>query len=222
MKLLRSDAWLAFGTACLAFACGGSNGGGTGPCSPGAATQLVKNGSDPSWYLNNPLPNPLGVTVKDANNCAVPGVVVHWSITTGGGGLSGAQSTTNSSGVATIVDSIGSASTQVVQAASTGLPSAVFNVTAAAPPTTAAVAIADFSFTPQAVIIKSGGTVTWTWGGAAPHNVTYDGGPAPLPANSLTMTGSGTFPSTISTVGRYTYHCSIHPTQMMGSVTVLH
>lgn len=224
MKRLPSDAWLAVGTALLAFACGGSGGGGTGPCSPGAATQFVKTsgGNPPAWYFNNPLPAPLSVTVLDASNCAVPNVVVNWSITTGGGGLSGLQSTTNSSGIATILDSVGAASPQVVSATSPGLPSQPFQIQASAPPTTAGVAIADFSFSPQAVVIKSGGTVTWTWGGAAPHNVTYDGGPTPLPASSTTMTGSGTFPSTITTVGRYTYHCSVHPTQMTGSVTVVH
>jgi plastocyanin len=222
LKDLHSEKWLAVGATLLAFACGGSGGGGTGPCTPGLATQLVKNGSDPSWYLNNPLPNPLGVTVKDANNCAVPGIVVNWSITTGGGGLGSTQSTTNSSGIATIADSVGSTSPQVVHAGSTGLPSADFQVTASAPPTTAGVAIADFSFSPQAVVIKSGGTVTWTWGGAAPHNVTYDGGPAPLPGSSPTKTATGTFSSMITTVGQYTYHCSVHPTQMTGTVTVVH
>src|SRR5256884_4477778 len=51
----------------------------SGPCTPGAATQLVKTGGDAqSWYFDNPLPSALNVTARDANNCAVPGVVVNW------------------------------------------------------------------------------------------------------------------------------------------------
>src|SRR5690349_4343946 len=134
MKRLRSDAWLAFCTVWLAFACGGNGGGGTGPCTPGLATQLVKNSGDPTWYLNNPLPALLGVTARDANGCAVPGAVVNWSITTGGGGLSAAQVTTNAAGIASVSDSLGGATTQIVMAASTGTNSSVFNVTGKMPP----------------------------------------------------------------------------------------
>ena len=215
---------VGLGVALLAVGCGG-NGGGTGPCSPGPAVQLVtKDGNGQSWYFNNPLPAPLRVTALDAGSCPVPGVVVNWAVGPGEGAVSPAQSTTNAAGVASTSDSVGSATIQTVNATSTGLPGALatFTTHADVAPTSADVAIADFSFSPQAVVIQSGGTVTWTWGGAAPHNVTYDGGPTPLPANSTTMMGSGTFPSTITTVGKNTYHCSIHPGQMTGSVTVVH
>ena len=77
-----------------------------GPCTPGVATQLVKSGDGQTWYVNNPLPALLSVTARDANACPVPGVVVDWTIQTGGGGVSAAQSTTNSSGVASTVDSV--------------------------------------------------------------------------------------------------------------------
>ncbi len=219
MRLSRLDAWLALGPVMLAVGCGG-NGGGTGPCTPGLATQLVKNGSDPSWYFNNPLPASLGVSVKDANNCAVPGIVVMWSITTGGGVLSGTQSTTNSSGIATIADSVGSTSPQVVHATSAGLPNQVFQVTAVAPPTAGAVDVNDNSFNPPSVVIQSGGTVTWTWRGANTHNLTFTAGPSPLPANHANAT-SGSTPRTITNVGSYDYVCTNHA-GMSGTVTVVH
>jgi len=213
------------GVALLAVGCGGGGGnGGTGPCSPGAAVQLVtKSGDEQNWYFDNRLPAPLRVTALDAASCPVPGVVVNWAVVgSGAGAVNPAQSTTDANGVAATADSIGAVTRQTVTAMSTGVPgSATLHANAATAPATAGVAIADFSFTPDDAVIKTGGTVTWTWGGAQPHNVTYDGGPTPLPASSATHTGSGTFQSTITTLGKYTYHCSVHP-QMTASVTVVH
>jgi len=219
----RSRLW-AVGTALLGFACGGGSGGGTGPCTPGAATQLVKNGADPApWYFNNPLPAALSVTARDANNCPVPGVAVTWAPASGGGKVTASQNATNSSGVASATDSIGSTSPQTVTATFTGLSTPVtFTVTAAAPPTSAAVTVGNNFFSPTAVIMQTGGTVTWTWNaGDITHDVAYDGGPTPLPANSSPQT-TGTHSNTITAVGRYTYHCNFHPGSMTGSVTVVH
>ena len=154
------------GVLLVAAACGGSSGGGTGPCTPGAATQLAKSGGDgQAWYFNNPLPAALSVKALDANNCAVPGVVVNWTVASGGGGVSPAQSTTNASGVASTTDSIGGSTPQSVSAtpAITTLPTLTFSATAAAPPTSAAVDVKDNFFSPQNAAIKTGGTVTWTW-----------------------------------------------------------
>jgi len=213
------------GVALLAVGCGGGGGdGGTGPCSPGAAVQLVtKSGDEQNGYFNNPLPAPLRVTALDAASCPVPGVVVNWAVVgTDAGAVSPAQSTTDANGVASTTDSIGAVTRHTITAMSTGVPgSATLHANATMASATAGVAIADFSFTPKDVVIQTGGTVTWTWGGAQPHSVTYDGGPTPLPASSGNMTGSGTYHSTITTLGKYTYHCSVHPT-MTGSVTVVH
>lgn len=214
MKLLRL-------VPVLAVACGGSSNSSTGPCSPGPATQLTKNGGDPTWYINNPLPSALGVTVKDANNCAVPGVVVTWQIATGGGGLSGAPSTTNSNGVATISDSLGGSSTQVVTATSGGLPMQAFNVTGLTPPTTvgidAGLGGGNNVFSPADTVVQVGGTVTWTWNGT--HTLTFTSGPPPLPGE--TVQSSGTKVITFNTVGTYGYHCTIHG-GMTGILRVLH
>src|SRR6266550_3695986 len=98
MKLARWDPRLMLGLGVLALACGGDGGGGTGPCTPGVATQLVKSGDAQIWYVNNPLPAPLSVTARDANNCPVPGVVVNWAVGSGGGGVNPAQSTTSAAG----------------------------------------------------------------------------------------------------------------------------
>ena len=211
------------GAALLAAACGGGGGGGMGPCTPGAATQLVKTIGDPgTWYINNPLPSPLRVTARDASNCAVPSVVVNWAVTSGGGTISPAQSTTDASGTASATDSLGSASTQTVTATFTGLPTPVtFTASATTPPTSAAVTVSNNNFSPDNSVIQSGSTVTWTWAaGAVAHNVTFTSGPTPRPANSATQS-TGSHAVTITNVGTYAYHCTIHA-GMDGAVTVVH
>jgi len=224
MAPVRSIRLAGLGAALFTAACGGSGGGGgMGPCTPGAATQLVKNGGDAqSWYFNNPLPAALSVKALDANSCAVPGVVVNWAVGSGGGGVSTAQSTTNSSGVASVNDSVGSSTPQSVTAtpAITTLPTLTFSVTAAAPPTSGAVSLKNTAFNPANVVIQSGGTVTWTWNDGIDHNVTFTSGPTPRPANSPTQS-SGSYPGSFTTVGTYGYHCTIHG-GMDGTVIVVH
>ena len=214
----------ALGVALFVACGGGDGGGGTGPCTPGAATQLVKSSGDPAaWYFDNPLPSPLSVTARDANNCAVPSVVVNWAVGSGGGAVNPAQSTTGTTGVATTTDSIGSTSPQTVTATFSGLPTPVtFTATASAAPTTDDVSVNNNSFNPQQTVVKTGGTVTWTWNsGLTSHNVTYSSGPAPLPANSPTQAGGTTFSSTFTATGTYAYHCTLH-SGMEGTVRVVH
>src|SRR5437867_11829266 len=140
------------GVALLAVGCGGGGAnGGTGPCSPGAAVQLVtKSGDAQSWYFNNPLPAQPRVTALDAASCPVPGVVVNWAVVgTDAGAVSPTPSTTDASGVASTTDSIGAVTRQTVTAMSTGVPgSATLHANATMASATAGVAIADFSFTP--------------------------------------------------------------------------
>src|SRR5438034_5356476 len=168
MRLARWDPRLTLALGVLALGCGGDGGGGTAPCTPGLATQLVKSGGDgQAWFVNNPLPVPLSVTARDANACPVPGVVVDWTIQTGGGGLSVAQSTTNASGIASTVDSVGATSPQVVRATAAGLPTQDFTTTAGVPPTTAAVSLASIQLNPTSVVVQVNtgtagvGEVTW-------------------------------------------------------------
>jgi plastocyanin len=215
----------ALAIASLLAACGGgSKGGGTGPCTPGPATQLLKNGGDAqAWYFNNPLPVGMSVKALDASNCAVPGVVVNWTVASGGGGVSPVQSTTNASGVATTTDSVGSSTPQSVHAtpAITSLPTLTFSATAAAPPTSGAVSLQNLAFNPSGVVVQNGSSVTWTWNdNPTSHNVTFTSGPTPRPADSGTM-ATGTYTATFTAVGSYGYHCTIHG-GMSGTVTVVH
>src|SRR5256884_8938228 len=70
MRLERRGRRLALGTALLGFACGGKGGGGTGPCTPGAATQLVKNGGGrPPLEVHKPPSPPLVGQGPGAEQC---------------------------------------------------------------------------------------------------------------------------------------------------------
>jgi plastocyanin len=178
------------------------------------------NGDNQNWYFNNPLSTPYSVTVRDANGTAVPDVSVDWAITTGDGTLSPDPSTTNSSGVATTVHTLGADDTYTVTASVTGLASVSFTANASAPPPTADVEVGNNFFNPDDAVVQTGGTVTWTWNsGGVVHDVDYDGGPTPLPESSIPQ-GSGTHSNTITTVGTYTYHCNFHG-GMNGTVTVV-
>jgi plastocyanin len=203
-----------------AWACSGNS---TQP--PGPPTDLVISGGDgQNWYFNNPLPTALSVTALDVDGRAVPGVVVTWSVGSGGGAVSPVQSTTNSSGVATTTDSVGSSTRQTVTATFMGLPGPItFTEFATLPPSTVGVSVTSFVFSPRDTIVQSGGMVTWTWNsGTTQHNVTYTSGPTSLPTNSPNQAGTTTFSTTFTAVGTYTYHCTFHPTQMTGSVRVVH
>jgi plastocyanin len=101
------------------------------------------------------------------------------------------------------------------------LPLVTFVAHASQPGTALGVAVSDFLFTPRDTAVQVGGTVTWTWSaGATQHTVTYTSGPTPLPASSGTLAAPASFSTTFTTVGKYTYHCTIH-SGMDGTVTVV-
>jgi len=78
-----------------------------------------------------------------------------------------------------------------------------------------AVTVGNNLFTPSALTVTVGTTVTWTWAsGAVSHNVTFDDG-----VHSGTQS-TGTFSRTFTTAGTYQYHCTIHGAAMSGTITV--
>ncbi len=92
----------------------------------------------------------------------------------------------------------------------------------------AAVTVADYSFSPGALTVKVGTTVTWTNTGAVSHTVTADdgswgGGPLAAAGGGGGYGGGGgaggTYSRTFSAAGSFAYHCMIHPS-MTGTVTV--
>jgi plastocyanin len=81
------------------------------------------------------------------------------------------------------------------------------------------VAIVDFQFIPSQLTITQNDTVVWTWANTnlAPHSTTaiglWDSGPE---------NAGAIFPLTftINIAANYPYHCTVHPSIMMGSIQV--
>jgi plastocyanin len=74
------------------------------------------------------------------------------------------------------------------------------------------------TFSPNAVTVAPGDTVTWHWAGDRQHNVTADAGQADTFTSPTQQTG--TFVKTFNTTGRFTYKCTLH-SGMTGAVTVV-
>jgi plastocyanin len=95
----------------------------------------------------------------------------------------------------------------------------------AAGQSTAAISIVGLSFQPADVTVNAGDTVTWTVTQAVadPHTVTSGSGtPSGVFDSKITLHNNGdTFSYTFATPGTFPYYCTIHPTQMKGTITVL-
>jgi plastocyanin len=86
----------------------------------------------------------------------------------------------------------------------------------AAPVATSAVTIDNFAFSPSAITVKAGTTVTWTNRDEEPHSVVS----SEEPMRSPTLAGkTNTFSHTFAKPGTYHYNCGIHPF-MHGTVEV--
>jgi len=86
------------------------------------ATQMQSNGG--TGQLDTVLSTmaPYSVLVRDETNTPVAGVTVNWSVTAGGGLVSGPSSVTNAGGIAQVTHTLSAtAGVQTVQAAVTGL-----------------------------------------------------------------------------------------------------
>jgi len=91
-------------------------------------------------------------------------------------------------------------------------------VAAAGATATVTVQIKDFKFSPQPVQAKVGDVVAWTnQDGTTPHSATMD----TAGCDTNTINGGATAMLVFSQAGTYTYHCSIHPTQMKDYTVVV-
>jgi plastocyanin len=81
-----------------------------------------------------------------------------------------------------------------------------------APP--GAVATGDFFFRPAPKRVRAGGRVVWANLGAVPHTVKGPGFSSP------SLDPGERFAHTFARPGRYEYVCTLHPTQMSGSIVV--
>ena len=202
---------LALWSVLLVLACNSDT---TQPPGP-PALAMKTDGDAQSWYHNNPLPVAFSVTVTDANGRPVPGVRVDWAIVTGTGGiLTPDVDSTDSKGVAATDLTLGTGTLFIVTASVTGVPSVTFTANAANPPVRDSVAVKDNFFRPDSVILQVNDTVYWTWAGSQNHNVTFG------PGQSSPTKSSGTYNLQFTTVGKFSYTCTLHA-GMRGVVVVV-
>lgn len=72
------------------------------------------------------------------------------------------------------------------------------------------ITVSNNQFTPTPDTIPAG-TVTFVWAaGAITHNVTWQTGPAPLPAGSGNRSGGDPNYTATVVAGNYTYQCTLH------------
>ncbi|HEY0736766.1 MAG TPA: plastocyanin/azurin family copper-binding protein [Herpetosiphonaceae bacterium] len=76
--------------------------------------------------------------------------------------------------------------------------------------------IVDFAYQPPEGVSSVGSSVTWTNTGSFNHTVTFDSGQG----SSGTLAPGDTFTFTFPSMGRYSYHCTFHPS-MTGYVDAL-
>lgn len=123
----KSIGALSFVTLALA-ACTDSTEPGSGP----PAKLLIQAGGTPQTAVfGQPVPTAPTVLVTDARNRPVPGVVVTFAITSGGGSLSSTTQTTNSAGLGSVVWMLGNTfGANLLTATVAGLPPISFSATA--------------------------------------------------------------------------------------------
>jgi plastocyanin len=80
------------------------------------------------------------------------------------------------------------------------------------------ITISGYAYSPSAITITAGDTVTWTNKDEAPHDVTTTS--APVAIHGATMSTGQSWSYRFTTPGTYSYICSIHP-DMKASVTVV-
>lgn len=99
-----------------------------------AVTMVAVSQTTQSAPSNSNVNDPPSVVVRDAAGIPVPGVVVTFSVTGGGGSVVGSPVTTSNNGIATITSwKLGlAAGANSVAAAASGLPTVIFNATATA------------------------------------------------------------------------------------------
>ena len=200
----------------------------TASATAGAATQLSLSSGDGQTNTPNSALSPLKVKVGDQFGNGVSGVSVAWLVTGGTASVQPASSASDASGIAqtaaTLGATIGPVTVTATSAGLTGSP-VTFHATVGSFPVSASVNVGDNFFrsarnassNPAVDTIAAGGTVTWTWTGAANHSVQSTGSPA---FTSSTIKSTGTYSFTFASAGTYTYDCAVHGIVMNGTIVV--
>jgi plastocyanin len=215
---------------CLAVAtmlagCGSGADAGPGPNPTTlAVAKATPSGDGQAGTPGQPLAAPLRIAAARGGTPEA-GVAVTWTAT-GTGTLAPASGTTDASGIASAVWTLGqeqgTQSAQAVVAGAVGSP-LIFSATAGSgggAPLSASVVLRTVGgnrFDPSAVTVAVGGTVTWIWGDGQ-HDVTSTGTPS-FQSSGPPNDPPRQYAVTFNSAGVYNYACTVHP-GMSGRVTV--
>jgi plastocyanin len=84
----------------------------------------------------------------------------------------------------------------------------------------ASVSMKNIQFSPRAVTVAKGTTVTWTNTDSVAHDVTKKSGPGPqFSSGTGNINKGGTYKQTFNTAGTVAYVCTVHP-GMAGTIKV--
>ncbi|HEU4640980.1 MAG TPA: plastocyanin/azurin family copper-binding protein [Gemmatimonadaceae bacterium] len=188
--------------------CGGSSDNGSGPGPVPASVTVAGAATGPLTTIGET--RVLTATVRDGSNNELPNETVTWS--TANAQVVSLSATTGRSVTATAV---GDGTARVTAKAGSATGTIDLTVAAGGFSNSAAVtATSGLAFSPSAVDIAVGGTVTWTF--QITHNVTFETAGAP---SDIGNTSSGSVSRTFNQAGTFPYQCTIHP-GMSGTVRV--
>ena len=86
-------------------------------------------------------------------------------------------------------------------------------------PAVVKVSIGDNFYKPKTLTVVRGQSISWRNGGGVAHTVTSDSGSA-VKFDSGTLQPGAVYALKPGTVGKLTYHCTIHGTVQSGTITV--
>ncbi|HZT23460.1 MAG TPA: hypothetical protein VFB55_11180, partial [Verrucomicrobiae bacterium] len=111
---------------------------GSGGAAPAPSNLVLVSGNGQTAAAGSSLSSPLVVKVVDASGAPVPGVVVTFAVTAGGGSLSTTQTISDAAGLASATFQLGpQAGTNTVKVSSGSLSPVIFTATGTAPATAA-------------------------------------------------------------------------------------
>lgn len=217
---------LRFVTAvCLLAAlssCGGSVG--TEPVAGPVVSKTATSGDNQAGRTGAVLPDPLRVIVTDAGT-PVAGTVVTWQVVSGGGAVSPASGSTDASGIAATMVTLGSSPGEMnIRAAAAGAAGGPLPFSAFVAGASITVQVINNVFQPETAAVTAGGTVSFVWPALSlQHNLVPDGG-KDRPNSGAVLDGPFTLAVVFPAAGTYAYHCSVHGTPgtgMHGTIVVV-
>jgi plastocyanin len=200
---------------------------GTATVGPIAAITKI-SGDSQSTGTGTPFANPLQVKATDQYGNALNGLTATWSVQSGGVTLAGgATSTSNAQGIATkTINGGATVGAAVVRATFAGLADTRdFNLTVLQAPVRVTFGSNFFqsdrnsTSDPAVDTTVVGRPVLWTGAGGT-HTVQSQGSPSFTSSGNLSGVGT-TYSVTFNVVGTYQYDCSLHGSEMTGTIVVL-